>query len=189
MKKLTMILLCLMLAILCAQAGAETAEKTRLTTLNVDNAFVIQGLLPEGYAVVPYQTDEGRYIALLGPVGENTGRPEIVISIAYDELLSDVGRLNDLDDEALAQIEATFREEDDVDITYRETAYGTKVMVVRLLGEDGASVKAVDFYTIYLGFEIEIVMVPGTGTGGSITEEQIDMAIAFLSDMDFVPAE
>ncbi len=195
MKKLLAAMLCLALLLPCAFSAAEAPAKTRMATLNVDNVFAIQGVLPDGYILLPQTADPGRYIASIVPSEAQSGRVAIVLSIAYDELLSDVKRMNDLDENALAQIEATFREEEDTEISYRETDYGTKVMVVRLLDETGAT-QAVDFYTIYLGFEVEIILFPYDADGGqlyaadgTVTEEQIAMAIDFLSDMDFVPAE
>lgn len=192
MKKILTAVLCLMLLASCA--AAETAGKTRMATLNVDNVFTIQGVIPEGYLLVPEQSDPGRYLATIVPAGETAGHVSIVLSIAYDELMSEVERMNDLDADALAKIEATFLEEDSVEISYRETAFGTKVMAVKILNDEGG-VAAVDFYTIYKGFGVEIFMLPAVMTDPAsdaeetVTEEQIAMAIAFLSDMDFVPAE
>ena len=117
---------------------------------------------------------------------EDESKPQMYLSVAFDELLADVERLNDLDDEALAQVEQTFREEDEVEITHMYTSHGTKLLMVKEV-ENGISY--VDFYTIYLGYQIEIVMNYGTGfEDRQITEKQIEMAVDFLSDLDFIPA-
>ena len=189
MKKLIALMLCLAMALSLTAALAETAPKGNKEELSVDGKFTVKWILPEGYYSDGIHSDysNGTMIMALVPEEENTGKPMMLVSIASDELLSEVQRLNDLDDAALAQIEATFQEEDEVDITYMETAYGTKLMVVK---ETKDGVDYVDFYTIYLGYEIELVLTQTQEMAGtSITDEQIATVIQFLSDMEFVPAE
>ena len=48
------------------------------------------------------------------------------------------------------------------------------------------AVDFVDFYTIYLGYEIEFLLTPGTE---GLSEAQIQMCIDFLSNLDFVEAK
>ena len=68
-----------------------------------------------------------------------------------------------------------------------ETALGTKLMVVKEI-VDG--VDYVDFYTIYKGYEIEFVLTQPQATAGQpITDEQIQTAVKFLSDLDFIPVQ
>lgn len=188
MKKIIAMMLCLMLALSCVAALAETAEKESTGELSVDGKFTVKWVAPEGYTVSEVQSDDiGFMIMALIPDEANAGKPMMMVSIAPDELLWGVNRLNDLDDDALAQIEATFREEDEVEITYMETAYGTKLMVVK---ETKNGVDYVDFYTIYLGYEIELVLTQTAEMAGTpITDEQIATVIQFLSDMEFIPAE
>jgi len=184
MKKVILILLCLALTLNFASAVAETAEKTAIGTISMNGAFELRGVLPEGYQLTPLSEEPGYYLASLSA---EDGRPTMTISIAYEELMSEVDRLNDLDDEALAKIEATFKAEDGVEVTYMETALGTKLMVVKEI-VDG--VDYVDFYTIYKGYEIEFVLTqPQANAGQPITDEQIQTAVKFLSDLDFVPME
>ena len=184
MRRIFALILCLALALGAAAAVAE--EKTYMGTLNVYRAFTLQCRLPEDYVMITGDGEEP-FMAVISHKDEAEGKPYIVVSIAFDELLSGVERLNDLDDSALALIEGTFGEEDPVDISYMETAYGTKVMVVR----DGSEHPAyVDFYTIYKGYEVEIVLVPGGDPAEHpVTEEQVQMVMSFISDMDFVPAD
>ena len=186
MKKIVALLLCLALTLGCA-AMAETAEK-EYQELTIVGKFTAKWITPQGYSVIDVQSgDDGHMIAAFVPDEENAGKPMMIVSIAPDELLWEVKRLNDLDDAALAQIEATFREEDEVDISYMETAYGTKLMVIK---ETKDSVDYVDFYTIYLGYEIELVLTQTEEMAGtSITDEQIATVIQFLSDLVFEPAE
>lgn len=180
MKKCLAILLSLALLCGCALCAAE--EKTQMGTLDVTDAFALQCVLPEGYSLNPTDVASDHYVAYLLP--PDADKPMMDISIRFNELLSDVDRLNDLDDAALAEIEATFREEDEVEISYMETAYQTKLMVVR---EVRNGTDYVDFYTIYKGFEIEFVLSYGSEAAArSITDEQIRQAVSFLSELDFV---
>ena len=181
MKKTLAILLTLALLLGCAAAAAETAEKTYLATVDMNGAFGLQCTLPEGYSIVEVESTGATYIAMFTA---DNGRPLLTLSIAYNELYSDVFRMNDLEAEALALIEETFKAEDDVKISYTETAYGTKLMMIQ---EADGSVDYVDFYSVYLGYEIEIVVVAQDENG--LTDAQIQMAVDFLSDLDFVEAE
>lgn len=180
MKKTLAILLILAL-LLGGAAAAETAEKTYLATVDMGGAFQLQCALPEGYEIEEIEATDATYIAMFKA---DETRPLLTLSIAYNELYSDVPRMNDLDEETLAMIENSFREEDDVDISYTETAYGTKLMMIQ---EADGSVDYVDFYSVYLGYEIEIVVIAQNENG--LTGEQIQMVVDFLSELDFVAAE
>ena len=179
MKKLIAILLCLSMLAGCAAAAAETAEKTHLATVDVNGVFSLQGRVPDGYRIQEIETTDSSYVAML--TAEDTRLPLLTLSIAFNELFAGVERMNDLDAESLALIEQTFTSEEAVDITYRETAYGTKLMMVK---EAEGTVDYVDFYTIYRGYEIEIVLAAGN-TDAGLTDEQIQMVVDFLSDLDF----
>ena len=128
MKKTILILLCLALTLCFAGAAAENAEKEIMGTISMNGAFELRGVLPEDYQLTVILAEPGHYIA---SIFADDSKPAMVISIAYEELLSEVERLNDLDDDALAKIEATFKAEDGVEVTYMETALGTKLMVVK----------------------------------------------------------
>ena len=182
MKKALAILLCLVMLLGCAAALAEAPEKLYLATVNMNGAFNLQCSLPEGYEFQEVESTDATYIAVF-KMDEN--RPMLTLSIAYNELYSDVARMNDLDAEALALIEDSFRQEDEVDISYTETAYGTKVMMVKEIKD---TVDFMEFYSVYLGYEIEVVAVSLNSEEG-LTDDQIKMVIDFLSNLDFVAAE
>ena len=181
MKKTFAILLCLAMLLSCA-ALAEAPEKLYLATVNMNGAFDLQCSLPEGYGFQEVESTDATYIAVF-KMDEN--RPMLTLSIAYNELYSDVFRMNDLDAEALALIEDSFRQEDEVDISYTETAYGTKVMMVKEIKD---TVDYMEFYSVYLGYEIEVVAV-SLNSEECLTDDQIKMVIDFLSNLDFVAAE
>ena len=178
MKKFLAILLCVSMLLGCA-ALAET-EKASLGVVNVNGAFELKCALPEGYSLEVLFSETHFCLASVNP--EDETKPTLMISIAYNELYSDVERINDLDEETLKRIEDSFRDEDDVEITSMETAYGTRLMVVKEVSD---SVDYLDFYTIYKGYEVELVLIHAN-EGESITEAEIQMAVKFLSDMDFV---
>ena len=78
-----------------------------------------------------------------------------------------------------------FSEMNEVSFDLRETSHGTRLLVVR---ETGADMDFLDFYTIYLGHEVELRLAPGKGAADpTLTEEQIQKCISFLSDLEFTP--
>ena len=148
-----------------------------------DGIFELRCKLPEGYAASEVDTGTDSGIVLMSVASEDPEKPTMLLSVAFDELLSEVDRLNDLDAEALSKIEATFQADDQVKISYCETAQGTKLMMVR---EAFENMDFVDFYTIYKGYQLEFVLVGGGQGKEPITEEQVQTALNFLSDLEFV---
>ena len=189
MKKFFAILLCLSMLTSCA-ALAETG-KASMGVIDVNGAFELKCALPDGYALEVMYSDFTTCIAMVKP--EDPGKPTLLISVAFSEIYSEIERLNDMDEDALKRVEDSFREEESVDISYMETAYGTKLMVVKEVS-DGADY--VDFYTVYKGYEVELILTRAqydAETGmildtPPITDTEIQMAVQFLSDMDFVGA-
>ena len=74
----------------------------------------------------------------------------------------------------------------DVEMSYRTTAYGTKLLVVREVGSD---TDFVDILSVYKGYLIEFVMTPNSQAASqTLTDQQIKMCVDFLSELDFIPA-
>ena len=74
-----------------------------------------------------------------------------------------------------------------MEIEYRETGYGTKLMVVK---EVGNVESFVDFLSIYKGYLVEFNLTPNPKMASQIlTDEQIQMCIDFLTDVDFNPVK
>ena len=185
MKKIIAIMLCMLMMIGCA--AAETEDKTNIGSVDMNGVFSLQCVMPDGYRIENVEQDgDGSRIYVIS--SEEAGKPLLMMSIAFNELLADVERMNDLPEDALTEIENSFREEDQVEISYTETAFGTKLMVIKEAFED---VDFVDFYTVYKGYEIEFVLVKGISaeTLEGLTAAEIQAAVDFLSNMDFVPAE
>ncbi len=191
MKKMIAILLCLMMLLSCAaMAESIPAEKQSMGTIGINGVFELKGAIPEGYKLEVLANENNSLLAQV--TSGEAGKPSIVLSIAYNDMYSDVERLNDVDEETLAAIAGTFSEEDSVEISNMTTAYGTKLFVVKEISDQ---VDYVDFYTIYKGYEVELFLSHAMFTADSgaeaetlpVTEEEIQLAIQFLSDLDFVP--
>ena len=120
-------------------------------------------------------------------LSDDVEKPMLYLSIAYNELYSEVERMNDLSQEELALLEETFTEMNEVEISYKETAYGTKLMVAREVGSD---TDFVDILTVYKGYDIEFVMTPNPeAKSQELTDDQVKMCVDFLSELDFVSPE
>jgi len=182
MKKIISLVVCFALLLSCAVSLAET-DKVNLGSVTVNGEFTLQANMMEGYAFRISSMDNGVLTGFIS--SEDLTRPVLQLSISFDESMSDVERMNDLGEEDLALLEQSFRDMNEVDITYTETTHGTKVMVVREIGADR---DFVDFFSVYKGYSIEFVMVAGPeAQDTSLTDEQVQMCIQFLSDLDFVP--
>ena len=128
MKKIIAIILGLAMLLCAVSAMAE--DKVTLGTVSINGAFRLQSALPEGYKITPLTVTPEQYVALIS--SEDPAKPAMQLSIAFDEQYADVERLNDMDDEALALLEQSFIDNDpEVEITYGETGYGTRVLVAK----------------------------------------------------------
>ena len=161
------------------------ASKEQMGKLNVNGEFSLQCRLPEGYTMQLINTLNEKISALI--TSEDTEKPILQLSIAFDELFANVDRMNDLTEEALRGLEESFTEMNEVKITYGETEYGTKLLIAREVGED---TDFVDIMSVYKGYSIEFVMSPNPkAKKQTLTDEQVQMCIDFLSELDFIPAK
>ena len=157
--------------------------KEKLGSLNVNGEFSIQCRIPEGYKLQVVNMNGTKIVASV--LSEDLSRPQLYLSIAYDESYGDVARMNDLTDEELKLLEDSFTEMNDVEIEYRETGYGTKLLIAREVGTD---TDFVDILSIYQGYFVEFNMTPNPNAADqTLTEEQVQMCIDFLTEVDFVP--
>ena len=186
MKKLLAVILCLVLALSIA-AVAETAtatEKVEIGSLEINGEFTLKAALPEGYEIVLFDSDTLGSIWYIA--SEDETKPVMMLSIAFDETYADVFRLNDLSDEQLAELVATWTGEYEAEVTFPETSHGTKLIQVVEVGE---YTDFVDIFAIYEGYCIEFVLIGSEAAEGALTQEQIDKCIEFLSELDFVAIE
>ena len=185
MKKILAIVLCLVMALsIAAVAETATQEKVEIGSLEVNGEFTLKAAVPEGYTVIPYSSDSLQSIWFIG--NEDVNKPVMSLVIAFDEGYADIYRINDMTEEQLDELKATW-DEYEVEITMPETSHGTKLLQVVEVGD---YVDFVTFFAIYEGYCIEFTLMANPeGESQSLTQEQIDTAIQFLSDLDFEPIE
>ena len=171
-------------SVLATPVKPEAAQKEQMGTLNVNGEFSLQCKLPEGYTMQLINTLGTRINALI--TSADNEKPVLQLSIVYSDAYGTTDRMNDLTDEELKQLELSFLEMNDVDITYGETAYGTKLLIARETGDD---TDFVDIMSVYKGYFIEFVMSPNAlASNQTLSDAQVQMCIDFLSELDFVPA-
>ena len=168
-----------------AETGAAQGEKAEIGSLEVNGEFILKAGMPEGYDIVSLFSDTQMSVWMISDYDDGT-RPTMFLQIAFDEAYADVARLNDLSEEDLSELLATWTMEYDGIVSFPETAYGTKLIQ---FVENGDYIDFVSIFTLYQGYCIEFDMIPAGDTDESLTREQIDLCIRFLSDMDFIPIE
>lgn len=164
----------------------ESADgsKKQLGKLNVNGDFNIQCELPTDYDLQVVSAKNSSIIASI--TSTDPTKPQLYLSIAYEDTYADVERMNDMSEEDLKELENSFTQMNQVDISYRETTYGTKLLVAR---ETGADTDFVDILSVYKGYLVEFNMTPNPSDASqTLTDEQVAMCIQFLSNVDFVPA-
>ena len=180
MKKMISMLLCAVLLSGCFPALAD-----QLGTIDMNGVFTLTCTMPEGYSLEDAgMQEEGYYLATIVP--QDNTRPTMELDISFDEMYASVNRLNDLSDADLALIEDTFSEYK-VEFSYPTTNQGTRLLVAKEVQD---KTDFVVFYTIYKGYEVEFVLYRSHTSGdSSISDEQIQMALDFMSNLEFVAAE
>lgn len=181
MKKFLTILVCVLLAACCAAAAAETVEKENYTVVPVNNDFNLRGTTPDGYkSELVYNDSTALHIEF---TAEDLTKPKFDVIVVFSEDFFDRERLNDLTEEEKMML-LGYGSGDAPSVDMMETAYGTQVLIMR--SEDPTQDFAC-FISLYKGYEVGLNMFPGNESDGKLTEEQIKMAMQFLSDLDFVP--
>ena len=185
MKRITAIILSAVMLLCFAFAAAEgSPEKVTIGTLSINGEFTLQCGIPEGYTPIPLDVGVDHVYAAL--TTEDPNAPVMQLSVVYDEQYADVGRMNELDQEALELLEQTYIDDDpEVEITYGETGLGTLLLVAR---HETDTLDYITFFSIYQGYCVEFALVPGQyAEDRNLTDEQLSICIDFLTDMDFIP--
>ncbi len=163
-------------------AVEEASGTQKLGRLSVNGDFELTCKIPADYSIQVTNTWGENIVASI--LSDNITKPQMILAVVYDELYGDVERMNDMSDEDLAVLEASFAE-NNVDISYRETGLGTKLLVAR---EIGAAEDFVTILSVYKGYLVEFTMKPSSKAAIKVlTEEQIQTAIDFLTDVTFNP--
>ena len=161
-------------------AGSEES----IGRLSVNGDFDLTCKLPETYSMQVINVKDSAIYAAI--TSSDITRPELYMTIAYDDTYDSVERMNDLPEEDLKALEETFSALDEVEVSYTETAHGTKLLVCKENDGDGDT-EYVQILTVYRGYLIEFDMETSEDAAEkSLTDEQIQMCIDFLSNLDFV---
>ena len=181
MKKTIAVLLCILLALSCVTALAEDIQKDNYTEVTVNGAFYIRGLTPEGYRVENILNEGMPIMVFFG--SEDALKPTFSLIISFKEEFAGVERLNDMGEE---DRKILLGEDPMVnpEYTVMKTDFDTEVMVLRSADPE---VDFASFVTLYKGYEVGLNLFPGEDSTESLTDDQIALAMKFLSGLDFVP--
>ena len=158
-------------------------ETTRIGTLEVNGEFLLQGVIPEGYRLQVISSRSTGVIAAL--LTDDPSRPQMLLTVAFDEMFAGVARMNDLTDEELETLKASFTTLNDVEFSDAETAAGTRLLIAR---ETGSDEDFVSILSLYRGYSVEFVLSPNPAAADQkLTDAQVQAAIGFLSSLDFIP--
>ena len=182
MRIIMAVLLCAALVFGCGLAAAEgTPQKEDYTIVTVNGVFNIRGITPEGYQLSDISNDSTTIGALF--MNADAAKPWFQLVISFVDEYAAVDWLNDLSEDDMKNLVGDDPTVSD-QINIMETDYGTKVMILRAADptDDFAC-----FVTLYKGYEVGLNLFPGPDSDGTLTDEQIALAMKFLSDLDFVP--
>lgn len=188
MKKIIAVILAIALMLGCtafAEDAAQPAEKASFGTISINGAFTLKGIVPDGYTLSLYNMSQDQIVAFM--TQEDLTKPVLTLMIAFDETYGDVDRMNDLSDEEMAILEATYTENDPtVELSYAETGYGTRLLVAK---QFEGETDYLDFLSIYKGYFIEFAVTAGpSATDRNLPDNLEQDCIDFLTELDFIPA-
>ena len=156
-----------------------------LGKLSVNGVFDLQCKIPEGYSLQIMSSQKTRIIASL--IADDAQKPQMVLTVVFDEQYADVDRMNDMPDEDLETLKKTFTVLNEIEFSEAQTGEGTKLLVAKEAGEDEDYVSLI---SVYKGYLVEFVLTPNPAAADqTLTDDQIQKCIDFLTDLQFVPAE
>ena len=159
-------------------------EVTRIGTLNVNGEFQLQCKVPEGYKLQVMSARGSKIVASL--TSDDVNRPQMILNIAYSEMYANVERLNDLSEEEMNTLKASFTDQNEVTFSETTTASGTRLLIAR---ETGSDEDFVSIITLYKGYSVEFLLAPNPDAAQPVlTDAQVQTAIDFLSNLEFIPA-
>ncbi len=169
-----------MIALLCAllllTASCVSAEDATIAEFR--DMIQLNGRLPDGYSYSPGETTD---LTMTGTVrSADSSAPSLVIFFGFNESYSGVESLDRLDKTSLEIIRQGFSGEDDVTFSMFDTASGDQMLCVR---ENNG--RFLDFYTICLGYEIELTLTPANGK--TLTDAQIKSWTEYIRTVDILP--
>ena len=180
MKKIAVLVLTVVSIVSCTSVLAESKKVHHQEIINVGNEFSIKCAVPEGYNSEIVTAPE--YIgttAIISSADEQ--KPAAILTVAFDEMLSDIRTLDDLSEDGLEKIKSTFYTEDDVSISCITADNGNKILVVK---ENSSEANYMDFYMIHNGYAVEILIT----SIGNLSDEQIAKAVECVKEIEFEDA-
>lgn len=157
------------------------AEEAQSVTVKVNDTLSITVNVPDGYAFDQTWYGDVLY-AQMRP--EEEGKLLMVLSLGYSEEYADRS-INDLSDEELdSLIAVSVSDFANPTYTLSETAEGTKLIII---DENSENDEYAEIFMVYQGYFIGLLLEPAGDA--QVSQEELDLAVQFLSDMQFVHTE
>lgn len=173
MKKIIALLCALLLLTLsCASAAGTSVE--------FHDRFLLNGTLPEGFSYAQETLEDNMLFGKIASADPAAPRLEIYINFVDDNSYIAAESPKDLGEDELNLIKEKFLDESNVTFDTLITASGDNLLVVRETGG-----QFLDFYTVCLGYEIELTLFPAEGK--PLTEDQVNKCLEFIKTLDIVP--
>ena len=162
-------LLCLALALPGLAQGAEE-------TIEIDG-YRLTCVIPEGYTTEVKRLNN--LTLLLDLVPGDPAMADLNMTVTRSEELDGTTLNDSLPEEEFARIEAALIQDAVApEVTIGETAYGTKLLMMR---EETEADDYLVMISVWNGYVIETHLFPGAGTK-RLSDADIDMAVRFNSD-------
>lgn len=159
-------------------------EATQIGTLNVNGEFLLQCKVPEGYKLQVMSARGSKIVASLS--SEDVSKPQMILNIAFNEMYANVERMNDLTPEEIDTLKASYTDMNEVTFSEAETGAGTKLLIAR---ETGSDEDFVSIITLYKGYSVEFLLAPNPDAAQPVlTDAQVQTAVDFLTNLEFIPA-
>ena len=141
-----------------------------LGRLNVNGVFDLQCKIPEGYQLQIMSSQKTRIIA----------------SLISNEFGGGGYHCVWMSDEDIEILKQSFTALNEIAFSESQTGEGTKLLIAKEAGEDE---DYVSILTVYKGYVVEFVLTPNpSAVDQTLTDDQIQKSIDFLTDLQFVPA-
>ena len=172
MKKfLSLLCALLLLTVSCACADGTVVE--------FHDKILLNGALPEGFSYSQISLDENMIFGYITSGDPAAPYYEICINLSDNTGYIEAESPKDLSAEELNLIKQRFEDESNVTFDMLVTASGDNLLVVREI-----TGQFLDFYTVCLGYEIDLTLFPSEGQ--LLTEEQIQQGLDYVKTLDIV---
>ena len=175
MKKfLSLLCALLLLTVSCASADGTVVE--------FHDKILLNGALPEGCSYSQISLDENMLFGNISSGDPAAPYYEICINLSDNTGYIEAESPKDLGTEELNLIKQRFEDESNVTFDMLVTASGDNLLVVREI-----TGQFLDFYTVCLGYEIDLTLLHKDGK--ALTDAEINSFLEFIRNMDIVPVK